>query len=519
MTERRPVVEVPSGYPVGDWRIGDLIASGSWGSVYAATRGAGHGPATAACKFLPGRALTPAQRATVHDLARRERAFSERVRGPRLITTYEVVDVVDPQNPSVDGCTAILMERARTSLRDVLDDAEDGPVDDAVAMLTALAEALDDLHSAGWVHGDVTPSNILVMDDGGLRLSDFGLSAELDGTHAYMPQLGSFEYTPAEWWSEQVGDRGVEVRPSRDIWAFGVIAHQLLTGGRHPFAGADARSRALAVREYAATGEGLRIDPRIGQPWRRLLADVLDGDQTARGRLAGTLATRVRLAARQPALSEPQELPPPPDPARVARRRKVIALVCVTAVVGGGVAAAAAGRDGGDGGSGSAAAGDQSPRAARLEPGEIAPGAAVPDRYRDLISRSARRCPDPAVSPAFMAAMLAAESGFDPQKRSPRTGEYGIAMWTPWIFRQWAPKDGHRRPSVFSPRDSIRAMADYLCYLNGKLEGVPLDDPRYLAVAYRTSEDVVNERRRIPAEYRDYADEVARNLEAFAVPA
>lgn len=518
MAERRPVVDVPSGYTVGGWRIGEPIASGSWGSVYSATRPGGRGPATAACKFLPGNALTPAQRSTVHDLARREREFSERVRGAHLISTYEVVDVVDPQNPALDGCTVIVMERARTSLREILDHAGDGPVDDAVAMLTALAGALDDVHSAGWVHGDVTPSNILVMDDGTVRLSDFGLSAELDGTHAYMPQLGSFDHTPAEWWSEQVGDRGVEVRPSRDIWAFGVIAHQLLTGGRHPFAGADARSRALAVREYASTGQGLLVDARISDTWRRLLEAALDGDQTERGRLAGTLAARVRLTAQQPVMSTSERAPVPAAP-RIPRRHKAVALVCLAALVGGGVAAASAGRDGDEGGSGSDTPGDQAPRAERLAPGQIAPDAAVPDRYRGIITRSALRCPDPAVSPAFVAAMLATESGFDPRKRSPRTGEYGIAMWTPWIFREWAPKRRHGHPSVFNPRDSIRAMTDYLCYLNGQLEGVPLDDPRYLAVAYRTSEDVVNKRRRIPAEYRDYADEVARHLDAFAVPA
>ena len=63
------------------------------------------------------------------------------------------------------------------------------------------------MHAAGWVHGDLKPRNVLLMGDGSVRLADFGLARELDGTHAYAPRLGSSDYLPPEWWSERISER------------------------------------------------------------------------------------------------------------------------------------------------------------------------------------------------------------------------------------------------------------------------------------------------------------------------
>ncbi|UPK75306.1 protein kinase [Nocardioidaceae bacterium SCSIO 66511] len=516
-------VDVPVDYQVGTWRIRKPIASGCWGSVYDAVRTDDGTPSTAACKFLPGNALTPAQRATVQDLADRERAFGANVRGDHLVRTYEVHTIEDERDPDLDGCTVIVMERARCSLRDILADATgEGPVPDAVDMLRGLAEALDDVHTAGWVHGDVSASNVLVMDDGSVRLADFGLSAELDGTHAFIPQLGSFDYTPAEWWSAPVDDRGVEARPSRDIWAFGVLAHRLLSGGRHPFPGCDPRTRATAVRQFAATGDGMQIHPSLAPAWRTLIANCLNPDPAARGALAGTLAKRIHDLASKPieADAAARDLP-----TRLRSLRMHISVGVAAAVV---AALAAAGA------SALVYSQDDSPEnasqttrenpsgqpgtvdAASVSSGEIADYAEVPTKYRAMITNSAHRCSDPAVTPAFVAAVVATESGFNPDKRSPSTGEFGIAMWTPSIFDAWADTENHPNRSVFDPRDSINALTDYLCWVGGRLKKVPANDPVYRAVAFRTSDKTVNEFGGVPPEYREYASEVAGHLDEFS---
>ncbi|UYM07631.1 protein kinase [Solicola gregarius] len=516
-------VVVPEGYRVGPWRIGTPIASGCWGSVYAAERVDGEGPSIAACKFLPGNALTPAQRATVEDLASRERAFGANVRSEHLIQTYEVLDVADEDDKHLDGCTVIVMERARTSLREVLDGLTDQtPPPDAVAMLTGLAQALDDVHDAGWVHGDVSASNVLVMDDGDVRLADFGLSAELDGTHAYIPQLGSFDYTPAEWWSAPVDDRGVEARPSRDVWAFGVLAHRLLSGGHHPFPGCDPRTRATAVREYAATGDGMHLEPTLAAPWRELIATCLERDPSARGALAGTLADRVRALSDVPIEAGSAAPDRPADRLRTLRWHIAVGVAAATVAAVAAVGASALVSD--PDSPPSSPPGERTARGpepivpAASAPGDIATDADVPARYRSVITKMAHRCADPLVTPAFVAAVLATESGFDRAKRSPQTGEYGIAMWTPAIFQVWAKAEEHPKRSVFNARDSIRALSDYLCWAGGVLENVPVNDPVYRAVAYRTSDKTVSDFGGVPPEYRAYAAEVRRHLREFAVP-
>src|SRR5204862_1058021 len=132
----------------------------------------------------------------------------------------------------------LAMERAETSVHDVL-----GTVSrpEAERIVAEICEALVHMHASGWVHGDLKPRNVLLMADGSARLADFGLARELDGTHAYAPRLGSSDYLPPEWWSERISEQGVAIRTTADIWALGVTAHQLLTGGLLPFPGATAR--------------------------------------------------------------------------------------------------------------------------------------------------------------------------------------------------------------------------------------------------------------------------------------
>ncbi|WP_344343308.1 serine/threonine-protein kinase, partial [Kitasatospora putterlickiae] len=266
-----PGFEVPPGYRIAGYRVGERIGAGAWGTVHAARRDPpepgdgtpgngtpgdgrpgdgtpGAGPDEAAVKVLhPGR-LSPGQRDTMLQLARRELRFSSRADHPHLIRTLAVVTLADPAHPALDGALALVMERAAGSLQDLLADARPPqPVPDAGRILAEIAAGLRHMHGAGWVHGDLKPANVLLMPDGTAKLADFGLTAELDGTHAYAPPLGSPDHVPPEWWSQRTGAHGVALRPSADLWAFGVIAHQLLTGGLHPFLGATARARSAAA--------------------------------------------------------------------------------------------------------------------------------------------------------------------------------------------------------------------------------------------------------------------------------
>ncbi|MFJ1703786.1 serine/threonine-protein kinase [Kitasatospora sp. NPDC088346] len=499
----RPPLEVPPGYLVAGHRVTRLIGSGGWGSVYAARDAAG---ATVAVKFLPAGTPGPVQRRTAEELVRREVEFSERADHPQLIRTLAVVTLRDPEHPHLDGAVALVMERAERSLQQRLRAGEPGTgLPDAARLLTEVCVGLAHMHGRGWVHGDLKPANVLLMADGGVRLADFGLTAELEGTHAYTPPLGSPDHVPPEWWSQRSGAHGVELRPSADIWAFGVLAHQVLTGGLHPFLGATARARALAAQAYARGAAPLRLDEHLPDGWRALIGACLAGGRDARPD-ADALLALVRAVDR---------------PVRRRRRpRRVVALLAGCTLVAAASAVALLPRGGAPAPPPPAAGSPSAGPAGRTGPaaGALPADADVPAEFREPIDRAARQCPEPEVTPALLAAMLKAESGFDPAAARPQAQEYGIAMWTPSVFNAWAQDGDHDgRKDYMSPPDAIITMGGYVCWLDQQLKhrGYTRDLPALIVAGYRTSDKTVADTGGVPERVRAHVDTVLRYLAGY----
>ncbi|MEV7773598.1 serine/threonine-protein kinase [Kitasatospora sp. NPDC086791] len=506
-----PSLEVPDGYPIAGYRLGAALGAGAWGSVHAAE---GPDGTQAAVKLLAAARFSPGQRATVARMARSEQRFSRRADHPHLIRTLAVATVEDPDHPALDGAVALVMERAARSLQDVLAAARPGtPVPGAARVLAEVCAGLTHMHRVGWVHGDLKPANVLLMPDGTAKIADFGLTAELEGTHAYAPPLGSPDHVPPEWWSQRTGARGVAVRPSADVWAFGVIAHQLLTGGLHPFLGATARARSLAAQAYARGAAPLRLDEALPARWRPVVTACLAPGREERART--DLAALVARATAGPARRR-RRTAGPARRRRTAVRAAADLLACAFAVL------ALTG--------GPEPAGPGAHRAPPLNavppssvppsnvvppPGAIPAGSDVPVAYRDMIVNAARRCPEPEITPALLAAMLKAESGFDPNAARPETGEYGIAMWTPAVFEAWAKAAAHPGPtSYLDPGDAIAAMGNYVCWLDQQLKraGFDRDLPALVTAAYRTSDKSVEAARGVPDRVRPHVDTVLRYL-------
>ncbi|MBO8201677.1 protein kinase [Streptomyces smyrnaeus] len=513
-------LDLPAGYRVGDWELAGPIGAGSWGVVHAA-RGVADGT-RAAVKFLPTQLLPPGQRESMAQLVRREVRFSLETRHPNVVRTREVLTVHDADRPDLDGATALVMDRADHSLQELLATRpREGPAprEDAARILAGVSAGLAHIHTRGWVHGDLKPGNVLLTGDGEVWLGDFGLTVELEGTHAYVPPLGSLDHVPPEWWSDREGGHSV-VRPTADIWAFGILAHQVLTGGLHPFPGSTPRARALGAQAYARGNAELRLDNSIPARWRELIADCLKPDHASRAALdAEQLAARVRelrgpgAAGRRP-FGRGRAGRRGRRPATGGRgRRLTIAAAAVT------VPLVAAGsmvllRDD-DRRPPSASGG---PGAAPSVDGAIRADSDVPRKLRPVITKAALQCAEEEVTPAFLAAMLKAESGFDANARRPETDEYGIAMWTPSVFKGWARDGDHDGDkSYMSPPDAISAMSHFVCWLDQqyKKEGMREDLPALMAAGYRTSSRTVIETGGVPARVRSHVDRVERYLREY----
>src|SRR6202049_1535573 len=157
------------------------------------------------------------------------------------------------------------------------------PLEEALRIARQMADALEAAHEKGIVHRDLKPGNIKIKPDGTVKVLDFGL-AQVAETTSGDPQssptitisptrAGMIMGTAAYMSPEQA--RGKPVDKRADIWAFGVVLHEMLTGKR-PFQGEDVAETLAAVISKEPSWE------RVSVKVQRLLKRCLEKDPQKR---------------------------------------------------------------------------------------------------------------------------------------------------------------------------------------------------------------------------------------------
>jgi eukaryotic-like serine/threonine-protein kinase len=322
------------GAQFGPYRVESLLGAGGMGAVYRATDTVlGR---QVAIKILP--ADVAADPEWVARFRREAQALAA-LNHPNVGAIYGF-EALDGRAGSAFGLVLELVEGA--TLAEKLT-AGPLPAKEALAIAQQITEALDAAHQRGIVHRDLKPGNIKVRDDGTVKVLDFGLAsiapsenpdergvdvARRDSSASpiitpVITTTGTVLGTAAYMSPEQA--KGNPVTRTTDIWAFGCVLYEMLTG-RAPFRGHSATDTLAQIVRDEPDFE--LLPSTTPQPIRTLLRHCLDKDQRRRWPDAGSLRIAVEDARDAPAvIAAPAELTRPST-----RRRMLVSAFVVAAV-------------------------------------------------------------------------------------------------------------------------------------------------------------------------------------------
>jgi serine/threonine-protein kinase len=196
---------------LGDYRIEGIVGAGRMGVVYLAIDPSGR---KVALKVLRDDvAIDPIYR----ERFRREGRMLAALNHPHVIPIHGMGEI--------DGLLYIATRLTESTLRDLIV-AGPIPVEDAISILSAVADALDAAHAAGVIHRDIKPANVLMDPGPRAYLTDFGLARDPTGFALTAPGqvLGTIDYMAPELLE------GVRIGPATDIYALACLAVEVLTG-------------------------------------------------------------------------------------------------------------------------------------------------------------------------------------------------------------------------------------------------------------------------------------------------
>lgn len=196
-----------------------------------------------------------------------------RVNNPNVVQTYDYTD------------DAIVMEYVRgESLADLLAREGSLPEDVALDVLEQTAHGLASIHRAGMIHRDIKPGNLLITEQGQVKITDFGIAKAASAVP--LTQTGMVVGTAQYVSPEQA--QGNPLGPASDVYSLGVVGYEMLTGHR-PFTGDNSVSVAIAHINQAPPAMPSTISPQV----RELIGICLRKDPGARFRDGAMLAGAV----------------------------------------------------------------------------------------------------------------------------------------------------------------------------------------------------------------------------------
>lgn len=230
----------------------------------------------------------------------REARLAASLRHAAFVKVYAVED-----NPAGQF---IVMELVHgRTLKQILQDGA-VPLPTALTWIGQVADAMRDAHASGLVHGDIKPSNLMVEDDGRVRILDFGLALRQDALATEAVSLSAAASTgqtdPQGTIAYMAPERlqGAMPDPRADVYALGVILYELVCGKR-PFA--TLHGLALAAALVQTSSDGWDYPDNLDAPVIALIRAMTARQPEQRLESMGEVARRIAELTSKPDTARP----------------------------------------------------------------------------------------------------------------------------------------------------------------------------------------------------------------------
>jgi serine/threonine-protein kinase len=219
---------------------------------------------------------------------------------PNIVTVYDVGKEGDVAYMAMEFIEGV-------ELRSMIAERRALPVSQAVSIAAQVAEGLAYAHQHGVVHRDVKPANIMVLKDGLVKITDFGI-ARMRAATDELTQTGMMLGSPKYMSPEQVIGKRADHRS--DLFSLGVILYELLTGGA-PFNGENVTALMYQIVNFAPAAPSA-VNPAVPELLDYIVAKVLAKPLEARYQNAQDLAQDLRACERQVSTPSTATMPPRP---------------------------------------------------------------------------------------------------------------------------------------------------------------------------------------------------------------
>ena len=226
---------------------------------------------------------------------RREATAAAGLSHPNIVSVYD--------RGQAAGTSYIAMEYLNgPTLKDEITSRAPLPEAEVVNWAVQALDALEFAHRQGVVHRDIKPHNMILTDEGRLKVTDFGIARAANAVQ--MTEVGSIVGTAQYLSPEQA--RGLDVGPQSDLYSMGIVLYEMLTG-ELPFNGDSAVE--IAMKQVSDPPPSIRRKNRlVSEGLEQVVMRALSKDPALRHRSARQMADELRRVSRGGAVSSDTQM-------------------------------------------------------------------------------------------------------------------------------------------------------------------------------------------------------------------